>query len=88
METQDIIKTYLTQGKHNNPTNEDFYNSLSIKLGRRELIQVLMEKNHMDEVIPRHKQSKWFDLCNWSNLVSMIDCCLGLKTDSYLSTLD
>ena len=90
MDTKKIIDVHKMQ---NTPLNEasnknTWFETLSIKLTRKDLIQVLIEGSHMQGVIPDSRLVAWYELQSWSDLVSLMDCYLQLDTDSYLNTLD
>ncbi len=88
MTTREIIQTYLIQGKHVDSTDDEFFTALKIRIGREHLLQVLREKGHLVGVIPQENHERYFKHSSWSDLVTMTDCCLGLKTESFYDTLD
>lgn len=92
MNVNEIIKIYKMQSTPlhvagNNGDYDLWWKCAKIKLTREDLIKVLKFKNHMDGVIPTSNLDSWYALNSWSDLVSLMDCCLGLNTDSYLNTI-
>jgi len=86
MKTQEIIAVYKGQSQPCNGSDQ-WYANIKVTLTRDHLIQVLKERKHMDNIIPVSNLDSWYSLQSWSDLVSLMDCCLELRSDSYLNTI-
>lgn len=84
METKNIIKVYRMQSSTCDDSIQ-WYEAAKIKLNRSHLTQVLKELGYCDNIC--NDVDGWLALNSWSDLVAMMDCALGIESDSYLNTI-
>lgn len=72
MTTDKIIETYTLQSTPCNDTDK-WWDAITIKIDRNDIIQVLKELGHVDHIIKSEKQDEWFELNTWTDLCGMMD---------------
>lgn len=89
MTIETIIKAWKTQGGHLAVSESEFFDSFKVLIKREEIIQVLESLGHCNNIIEDDKKRlEWYKLNNWNNLVSMMNCALDLKTNSFLNIIN
>ena len=73
MTTENIIKIWKLQKNCNEIPKNQWFDIMSIKITKKDVIQVLKDVKYMDDIIPAANLDEWYELNTWSDLADLMN---------------